>query len=249
MKKKVLIILPFFIALIAFIFVYRYYNKTDHTTSLTVTEKRWVEENSDKEFDFEIVNDYPLYATNGNGVIFDFIKDFEEKIGIEFNKISYLKTQEPTGKSYRIKILDNDDKLTENDLFLYNDNYVIVGKRHERIIHIKDLKNLKLGVLKEDEEVVSFYLKSASNLSYTSYEDIEKLYLALNNDEIDMVVVPNIMYLDYTIEIDKYYINYYLTELKKQVVLTLSETDKELNNIIRKYYNKWKQLNYIKNYN
>lgn len=249
MKKKVLIILPFLIAIIAFVFVYRYYNKENHTTTLTVTEKRWVEDNSDKEFDFEIVNDYPLYGTNGNGVIFDFINDFEENIGIEFNKISYLKTEKPTGKSYRIKILDNNAKLTDNDLFLFNDNYVVVGKTHERIVHIRDMKNLKLGVLKEDEEDVSFYLKSGSNLSYTAYEDISKLYTALNNDVVDMVVVPNIMYLDYTIEIDKYSINYYLTELKKQVVLTLSDSDKTLNTIIKKYYNKWKQLNYIKEYN
>lgn len=249
MKKKVLIILPFLIAIIAFVFVYRYYNKENHTTTLTVTEKRWVEDNSDKEFDFEIVNDYPLYGTNGNGVIFDFINDFEENIGIEFNKISYLKTEKPTGKSYRIKILDNNAKLTDNDLFLFNDNYVVVGKTHERIVHIRDMKNLKLGVLKDDEEDVSFYLKSGSNLSYTAYEDISKLYTALNNDEVDMVVVPNIMYLDYTIEIDKYSINYYLTELKKQVVLTLSDSDKTLNTIIKKYYNKWKQLNYIKEYN
>lgn len=249
MKKKLLIIFPIIIAIVAFVVVYKYYNKEDNTTTLTVTEKRWVEQNSDKEFDFEIVNDYPLYATNGKGVIFDFIKDFEETIGIEFNKISYLKTQEPSGKSYRIKILDNDAKLTEKDLFLFNDNYVVVGKEHERINHVKDMKNLKLGVLKDDEENVSFYLKSGSNLSYTNYEDIAKLYDALDKENVDMIVVPNIMYLDYTIEKNKYYINYYLTELKKQIVLTLSETDKELNNIITKYYNKWKQLYYVKEYN
>ena len=100
MKKKIMIILPILIAIVAFIFVYRYYNKEDKTTTLTITEKRWVEENQDKEFDFEIVNDYPLYGLNGVGVIFDFIEDFEENIGIEFNKISYLKTGLPLISSF-----------------------------------------------------------------------------------------------------------------------------------------------------
>ena len=45
MKKKLLIIMPILIAIIAFVFVYRYYNKEDKNTSLTVVEKKWVEEN------------------------------------------------------------------------------------------------------------------------------------------------------------------------------------------------------------
>ena len=38
------------------------------------------DENKDQTYDFEVVNDYPLYGTNGEGVIFDFINDFEDKI-------------------------------------------------------------------------------------------------------------------------------------------------------------------------
>ena len=276
MKKRLLIFIPAMIAVVAFIFVYRYYNKEDRTTTMTVSEKRWVEDNADKEFDFEIVNDYPLYGLNGTGVIFDFIADFEKNVGIEFNKISYLKTQEPSGSSYRIRILGNDEKLTDKDLFLFNDNYVVVGTTHERINHIKDMKNIKFGLLTEDEEELEFYLKGGTNLSYTIYEDITKLYEALDNEDVDMIVVPNIMYLDYTIQKDKYYINYYLTEVQKQIVLTLSDSDKEAgavkadydveftydgqtykptdflvsgNAILTKYYNKWKQLNYVKEYN
>ena len=78
MKKKLYIVMfSIIIALVAFFFVYRYYNKEDKTTTLTVTEKRWVETNKDQTFDFEVVNDYPLYGTNGEGVIFDFLKDFK----------------------------------------------------------------------------------------------------------------------------------------------------------------------------
>ena len=77
MKKKLIIIIPVLIAAIAFFFVYRYYNKEDKTTTLTVTEKKWVQDNKDETYDFEVVNDYPLYGLNGEGVIFDFISDFE----------------------------------------------------------------------------------------------------------------------------------------------------------------------------
>lgn len=249
MKKKLLFIIPIIIAAITFVFVYRYYNKEDSSTTLTVNEKKWVVDNKTKTYDFEVVNDYPLYGENGSGVIFSFIDDFEENIGIEFNKISYLKGATPEGNGYKIRILDNDTKLTDNDLLLFNDNYIIVGKTYKRINHISDMKNITFGVFTDDSQEVSYYLKSGSSLSYKNYDTISKLYDALDKDEVDMIVVPNIMYLNYIIKNDSYSINYYLTEMKKQVVLTLSDNNKELNDIVIKYYNKWRQTKYIKEYN
>ena len=249
MKRRLVIIIPILIAIITFFFVYRYYNKEDETTTLTVSEKRWVEKNKEVAYDFEVVNDYPLYGLNGEGVIFEFLKDFEDKIGIGFNKIPYLKTSLPSTDGFRIRILKNDDVLSKRDLLLFNDNYVIIGKQYQRINHITDLKNITIGVFQEDVETISFYLEGGTNLSYKSYASITDLYNALNNDEVNMIVTPNIMYLDYTIEKDKYWINYYLTEVKKQIVLTLSKNDEELDNIVTKYYNKWRQTNYIKDYN
>ena len=249
MKKKFIIIIPILIALLTFIGVYRYYNKEDKTTTLTVQEKRWVEKNKNKTYDFEVVNDYPLYGMNGNGVIFNFIEDFQENVGIEFNKIPYLKTSKPETTNYKIEILDNEAKLADNNLLLFNDNYIIVGKSYERINHVKDMQNITFGVFSEDREQISYYLKSGKNLSYKTYDNITNLYSALELNQVDMVILPNIMYLDYTIENDKYFINYYLTEMKKQVVLTLGADNDELNKIVEKYYNKWRQTKYIEEYN
>ena len=249
MKKKLLIIIPIIIAVVTFIFVYRHYTYEDKTTTLTVSEKRWVQNNNDQTYDFEVVNDYPLYGVNGKGVIFDFLNDFEKNIGLEFNKIPYLKDSNPGGNSYRIRILDNDTTLTDNDLFLFNDNYVAVGKTYQRINHITDMKNITLGIFEEDSENISYYLKSGTNLSYKVYNNITDLYAALDKNLVNMIIVPNIMYLDYTIQKDKYSINYFFTEMKKQIVLTLDNNNKELNEIVRKYYNKWKLSNYISEYN
>ena len=249
MKKKLIIIIPIIIAVVAFIFVYRYYNKEDETTTLTVKEKQWVQENKDQTYDFEVVNDYPLYGLNGEGVVFSFLSDFEENIGLEFNKIPYLKESETSTDGFRIRILDNDKEIGKNDLALFNDNYVAVGKTYQRINNIKDFKNVTFGVFKEDSSEISYYLKSGTNLSYKTYDTIEDIYKALDDDEVDMVIVPNIMYLNYTIDNDKYSINYFFTEMQKKVVLTLSKDNDELNKIVTKYYNKWKQTKYVSEYN
>ena len=208
-----------------------------------------MEENKDQTYDFEVVNDYPLYGMNGSGVIFNFIADFEENIGLEFNKIPYLKASSDSSNGLRIRILDGDKKLTDNDLPMFTDNYIAVGKKYQRISHIKDIKDMTIGVFKEDSENISYYLKSGSNLSYKTYEKIEDLYDALDKDAVNMIVIPNIMYLDYVIEKDKYHINYFFTEMNKQIVLTLTQDDKKLNTIVEKYYNKWRQTKYIEEYN
>ena len=249
MKKKLIIIIPIIIAVVAFIFVYRYYNKEDATTTLTVREKQWVQEHADQTYDFEVVINYPLYGTNGSGVIFSFLEDFEENIGLEFNRIPYLKESKTSIDGFRIRILDNGDKLKDTDLPLFNDNYVAVGKTYRRINSIKDFKNVTFGIFKEDSSEISYYLKSGTNLSFKTYDKIEDIYKALDNDEVDMVIVPNIMYLNYTIDNDKYSINYFFTEMQKQIVLTLSKDNQELNKIVTKYYNKWKQTKYVKEYN
>ena len=249
MKKKLLIIIPFLVVIISFILVYRYYNKENKETTLTISEKRWIEQNKDQTYDFEVINDYPLFGMEGKGVVFDFIKDFEKATNIEFNKLPYLKDNKPTGKEYRIRILNTDDKLTDKDLKITDDYYVIIGKTYERINHISDMKNLILGVYKSDETDIKYYLKSGTNLSYKTYDNIESLYNALNNNEVNMIVIPNIMYLDHTIEIEKYYINYFLTEMKKTIVLTLSDNNEKLNNIVNKYYIKWQGTKYVKEYN
>lgn len=249
MKKKLIIIIPLLIAAIAFLFVYRYYNKEDKTTTLTVQEKRWVEENKNNSYDFEVVNDYPLYGMNGEGVIFNFLTDLEENVGIKFNKIPYLKDSKPTTTGYKIQILDNDYKLKDNDLILFSDNYIIVGKEYERINRTKDLKNITLGVFENDAEEISYYLKGGTNLSYKVYDNIDNLYKALDSNEVNMIVMPNIMYLDYTIEKNKYFINYYMTEMQKQIVLTLSDDEEKLNKIVTKYYKKWRLTKYVEEYN
>ena len=133
--------MPILIAIIAFVFVYRYYNKEDKNTSLTVVEKKWVEENKKQVIDFEIINDYPLYGMNGNGVFFDFVNDFEKNVGLEFNKIPYLKESTSTTDSYRIRILNNNDEVSNDDLVIFQDSYIAVGRSYRRINHISDMKN------------------------------------------------------------------------------------------------------------
>ena len=199
MKKKLFFLIPIIIVVVVFFGVYGYYNKQDAKNALTVTEKKWVEENKSNIIDFSVINDYPLYGLNGKGVFFNFLKDFEQDVGLEFNKVSYLKEDKISSKGYSFRILDNDTKLSKNDLLLFNDGYIALGREYQRINHIADMKNITFGVLKDDASDISYYLKSGSDLVYKSYSDVDSLFNALDSNEVGMIIIPNIMYLNKTI--------------------------------------------------
>ena len=90
MKKKLFFLIPIIIVFSVFVGVYSYYNKQDAKNSLTVTEKKWVEENKSKVIDFSVINDYPLYGLNGEGVFFNFLTDFEQYVLVGSTIRSYL---------------------------------------------------------------------------------------------------------------------------------------------------------------
>ncbi len=249
MKKKLIITIPILIAITVFIGVYVYFNHEDSKTSLTVMERKWITENSTQKYDFEIFNNYPIYSMDGSGVVFDFINNFEIDTNLEFNKISYLKENNPTTHGLRVRILSNDASFTDRDLLLAEDGYIVLSKEQKRYNQISEMSGQVVGAFSSDMGEVSYFLKTASNMTYKSYEDITTMIADLEEDTVDMIIVPQVMYLDQILSNNNYYINYYFTEMSKKIVLTLSDNDSQFNNIVRKYYEKWKKENYVSVYN
>ncbi|MEG0994818.1 MAG: GGDEF domain-containing protein, partial [Bacilli bacterium] len=167
---------------------------------------------------------------------------------LEFNRLPYLKESVPTTNNYRIRLLNNEENLTEKDLLIFEDGYVAIGKKYNKINQISEIKDQTLGVFTSDVGELSYYLKSGSNLTYKTYESINSLYDALDKDEVGMIIVPNVLYLDKLLTTN-YTINYYFTEMSKKVVFTLSDNNQKLNEIVKKYYQHWKKENYVDEYN
>ena len=249
MKKKLIIIIPLVAALLVFLGVYAYFNHKDAKTNLTIKDRNWISNNSKTKYDFEIINNYPVYSMNGNGVILDFINDFEIDTNLEFNKIAYNKEQNPTTDSIRIRLLSSENPLTDKDLIIADDGYVLISKNNVRYDLIKDINEGIIGVFTDDSGAVSYYLKTATNLTYKTFDDINTMMSALNDGTVNYIVIPQIMYLQEILLNDEYTVNYYFTELSKKIVLTLSDNNENLNRIVRKYYEKWKNNEYVSSYN
>lgn len=245
--KKKFLIAVFAIAILLFIGLY-FIISYHEPNILDSNNKKWVQENSGKLIDIAIVNDIPLYANDGKGIVFNFLNYITEQSTLNFNKIPYLKNSSPSNVDYKVEIIDGTSKLTNKQLLIYTDTYIALGKKEQKFVDIYDFDGMTIGVLTSDSSNISYYLKSVSNIKYKNYDTGENLFNALDNNEVNLIIVPNIMYLDSTINND-YYINYFFPEITKNVVLTLSNNNEELNDIFIKSYNRWFKEYYVLDYN
>lgn len=241
MKNKKTVIISVIILLVLSGIMYFALTKEDEDTTLNLIDKKWIESNKNKVFDISIVNNIPIFNYKGTGVFFDFINEIEENTKLDFNPISYNYNSELTS-DYAFKITK---EYNNNDLLIYEDNYVLVGTNHEKYTNLIDLKNATIGVFETDLELVSSYIESSFKPCKTISELIETL--KLEEDKLDFIAIPKIVYLDKIISDNDLNIVYNITDLKEYYVLSLGNDDR-LNSIIKKYFTKWYNNSYDTSY-
>lgn len=204
-------------------------------SSLTVLEKKWISDNLNKVIDIDVYNDIPIFGYNGEGMIFDFLNYTTKENQINFNKISYYTNSEIDYSPISFQVLKNNEKIEGQDIVLYEDYYAIYTKDKQESINLN--QQLHLGYLNEDEKVLKDYFPKTVEL--TSYENIEDLVKAFQENQIDHIVLPSNKYMDVILK-NKYQVSYHLTDLKLNYILKAK--DETIYQILKKSY-----LNYIKN--
>lgn len=245
-KKKIFLGIIFF-AIILFIGLYFIYHYSEPNI-LSSKDKKWLSENNKDVVSIDVINDIPIYAYNGEGIVYKFLDYVNEQSLVEFNKVTYLKNNKTLNNKYSFELVDGAKKLNSNQLLFYTDSYVLVSKQEKKYNSINELSGMTIGVFSEDSSNISYYLGSVNNIKYMNYQKEDDLVDALIDNEVNAVVIPNVMYLDKTINGD-YHINYFFTEITKNLVLTLDSSNEELNSIIKKCYNYWFKNNYVNEYN
>ncbi len=239
MKKKIIIIFSFLALILLGVTIF-IFSKKDEKTTLTLLEKKWIDSNKNSVIDFGIANNIPIFSTDGEGVIFDFLSDLEKDTGLEFNKVYLDQTNE---YGFELKT-----KKTKNDILVDQDNYVLLTKEKVKFTKTSDIKNMTIGVLNEDLTNVNKYLTGSSDISFKTFKTTEELYEELKNDTVEGIIVKKISNLKNIIENDDINIAYNLTDYTNDFVIKLGNEEK-LNNILTKYYKKWFKENYQATFN
>ena len=230
-KTIILIIIGVFFVVLFGIFILNY-SKDD--ASFSILEKKWINDNTSNIIDVSVYNDIPVYGNQGKGVIFDLLEDFTNKYKINFNKVSYLSSNSSNLKNTAFRILNSSAELSDNDILLYEDSYVLVTSNENiSIDRISDIDGIEVAVLSSDIGLVSSYLSDAKKISYVSKDSLEDIETSIKNKETEYAMVPYNMNLDFILENDLNIV-YHLNDIAKKYVLTIE--NKTFLNIMKKFY-------------
>lgn len=241
-NRKKLFIFIILIALLVFVALYFFFNISDDNNNLSIIEKQWIEKNKQNLIDINVVNGVSVISDDGMGILFDFMNDFENDTGLEFNKVSY--DYSPTEKNkddLGFVVVSPTDNLTKKDLLIWEDDYLVLGKENNRLENLSDMKTSKVGVLASDRVSVNKVISNTS-VNVVEFNSISTLLSALENKNISYVIIPNYIYLKYSSNVDNVYVNYHISDISNKIALRLGSSAK-INTILTKYLATWKKNN------
>lgn len=215
-------------------------NYTKDDSSFSILEKKWINDYKDKIVDISVFNDVPIYGQNGKGIVFDILEQFTKDYEVKFNKIPYFADgSSDSDTQISFKVLNNSDNLTDKQILLYQDNYVIASNKNQVFETVKDMKDITIGVLSSDLNYVNYYLSDGENISYLTFNNIESLIEAIELESISYIAIPQNLYLNYILESDINII-YHFDELSKKYVLEVKNNN-HLLTIMQKYLKQFKK--------
>ena len=235
-KKIIITIVTLVVVAVAGIFVF--YNYFYDKNQLSISEKEWINAHKTNITSFNVPSDLNIFASSGKGVFYDFLDDLTKKYDLKINK-----NVVPISGSAGLGFVVN-NKISDEDLLIYEDHYVVISKDYTAVKTFKDLSGKKIGALASIiSRVSSSYTDSNS---YTTYETKEVLTKALTDGEVSYVIVPLTEYIDEVLY-NKFNIVYHLDNFVNYYYIHLGN-DKTLNSIITKHYNEWINNDYEKSY-
>ena len=246
-KTGILLIVLLVIILIALI---NFSSRNNKDTKLDLAEKKWIENNKEDVINVSIANNIPVFSDDGEGVFFDFVDKLKEKTNLSFNLISYDASGDTEENDLYFEVLKgkNASKVSKDAMKFYTDYYVLIGRESEKVSSPENIKNKKIGTLTDDLSTVSYYISSENGVTYTPYENVEKLEAALKDSKEDYIALPKTKYLSFILS-NSYHIVYNITEMKETYVLKTLNDNKELTSITKKSFTDYKKNNLEKDYN
>ena len=229
-KIKYIIVSIIVIAIIGGIGVF-IFNTINDKNKITVEEKKWINNNISNLQNVNIINNIDVFSHSGYGVYYDFINDFSKEYQIKVNPVTYNIEDDEKDDGFKIT-----NKLDDNSVVFYEDYFVLISKKSE---HIKDINSISgnIGNLSSDYAYLSSYLNKDKLVSYNSYTELEEAFD--KNESIKYMIVPRIMYIDYTIK-NNYEFVYHFSDVKKYFIYQMKKDD-IFSSIIKKYFNSWKK--------
>ncbi len=228
MKKKHKIVWLIIILLLILSSLFLFFLFRNNKESLTLDEKKWIEDNKNNVIDISITSGIPGITYNGKGMLFDYLDYLSKKTGLSFNPVATT-VDVDVQNDYNFHLTD---KVDNNDILINNDNYILISKDNTVYNNLSEIVSKKIGVLEEYQTYFKKKLDSSNQI--IPFKTLSELD---SSEDIDSFIVLKSSASEYLMMNDVK-VGYKFNK-KKYFVLSLNG-DKNLNSIIKKYYDSWK---------
>ena len=210
-------------------------NILNDENKLTVEENKWLNNNLSTVLNVIVINDLDIFGKSGSGIFYDFLNDLGKEYNLKINPVTYTSKDENITSGF---ITTN----TKNDKFVefYADNYVLLKKDYVYYNNIEAIKNIKIGVLKNDADYIKGYFNADKNIEFTSFDTYDALKESFNKD-LEYIMVPKYELTSDILE-KNYSIIYEFSDIKKYYGYYM--LDDNFSSVIKKYYKKWQNKKY-----
>ena len=246
-KKKIIVFSLIIVILLAILGLVCLSIFSKDENALSLEENKWIDSNKQNVIDIAIINDIPILSYDGEGLVYDYLDFVTKEHSLKFNVIPY-KLDTEVEYSYKLDIVST---IENKDIKLLEDNLVLITNTDVEYTKLNEITNLKLGILSSDKEIITSYFNN-SNIDFIEYSTYAELKQSLiptegNNVAINGIIIPKTLYTKELIE-NNYKISFHINDLKKYFVLKTNGAT-ELNNILSKSFNVWKEKEYQTSYN
>lgn len=231
-KNKKIILISVLILLLGIILIGILAYVNNNKNSFSFSEKSWINQNTNNVIDVSVEGSLPVFSNNGEGVFYDYLHNLESDTSLTFNV-----TVDGTS-NYTFK---NKNELSPSDLVFYTDHYVLISTNSNQIETFETIKNQYIGVINNDLDYVSTYLKNY-NLNLKGYETFDTI-IADMNESIIYAIIPMEKYINEIIN-NKYSIVKHIEGLHSHYVLSMNDANTMLSNVFTKYFNTWQDYLY-----
>ena len=252
-RKKLIIVLFIIVATTIGIYLGLYLsNNNRQSNRLTLEENQWIDSNKHDVIDVAVINDIPIISYDGKGLIYDYLDYVSKSTSLEFNIITY-KYETEANYTYKLDIVK---ELKYDDISIYKDNLVYISIDNHEYNNVKELSNLKIGVLNSEKEELTSYFAN-TKVELIGYENYDKLNSAMkeakenltagNKTSINGIIILKSLFTKEMIE-NNYRVAYNFDDLIRYFALSIDD-NKELRGILSKKYKSWNLTNYEESYN
>ncbi len=251
-KGKLIVVLTIILLIVACVGTYLFLNYKNKY-SLTLDENKWINSNKKNMIDVALLNDVSIFSYEGEGVVYDFFDFVTDNYSLDFNFIPY-KLGDNIEYNYKLNIKN---VVSDSDIILNKDNLILITLDNTQFSNASNISNLKIGICSTDIELIGNYFdnQNIEFVEYGSYNELKETFASsktnfdngMQENSISGIILPKLLFTKELVQ-KNYNIAFQFNDLNKFLALEMSGPN-ELNSILNKGYNSWKEDNYEKQYN